>query len=75
MLEAACSERTLPPGIAAFVPEPLRMRRILAIHRDTFVRWRYPHEPADIDIVPLALDAALTAILEACEQPPSGSTS
>ena len=47
------------------------MRRILELHRDTFVRWRYAHEIMDDHVFPPALDAALTAIIDTDVRPPA----
>ena len=71
VLEAACPEQPLPGGMQAYIPIHSGMRRILEAHRDTFVRWRYVHETMNDHVYPPALDAALTAIIDAYVQSPA----
>ena len=68
-LEARCPNNVIPPALEVFGPIPSGMRRTLEIHKDTFERWRYAYEATEDHIWPDALDAALTAIIEAYERP------
>ena len=73
-LLAACYPSDLfPRATGAFGPVPSDMRSALEIHRKTFEIWRYPHEDADDLIWPDALDAALSAIIDAYDHPPEPS--
>ena len=65
ILEARYPEHPMPGGIQVFIPIHSGMRRILETHRNTFVRWRYVHETMNDSAHTPALDAALTAIIEA----------
>ena len=69
ILETRCPKGVIPPALEVFGPIPSGMRGTLELHRNTFVSWRYAYEATDDHIWPDALDAALTAILEAYERP------
>ena len=71
ILEARYPEHPMPGGTHVFIPIHSGIRRILETHRDTFVRWRYVHETMSDHAYPPALDAALTAIIEAYGQSPA----
>lgn len=69
VLEACFPMDVIPPDWRVFDPVPTGMRRTLEMHRHTFVHWRYAHENPEDRVWLSALDAALTAILEAYERP------
>ena len=71
ILEAQYPKDLFPPDLHVLGPVPSGMRRTLEIHRETFVHWRYAHENPDDHAWPSALDAALTAIVEAYDAPHS----
>lgn len=73
LLAARYPGHLYPRGMGAFGPVPSDLQSALEIHRKTFEIWRYPHEDPDDLIWPDALDAALSAIVEAYDQPAESS--
>ncbi|MYE06923.1 MAG: UPF0149 family protein [Chloroflexi bacterium] len=69
LLVARYPSDLFPRATDVFGPLPSDMRSALEIHRKTFEIWRYPHEDPDDVIWPDALDAALSAIVDAYDHP------
>ena len=70
LLAARYPSDLFPRGTVASGSLPSDMRSALESHRETFLLWRYPHEDPDDVIWPDALDAALSAIIDAYDHPP-----